>query len=74
VSSDKIIFEGTVESARGNGFFVVGVKTDTGVDEIMCQLSGKIRTKSIKVVEGDLVEIEVDPYDTKKGRIVYRKR
>lgn len=49
----------------------------TGEEEkrtIMCQLSGKMRTNNIKVVEGDNVDVELDPYDMKKGRIIYRKR
>ena len=40
----------------------------------MCQLSGKMRTNNIKVVEGDKVDVELDPYDFKKGRIIYRRK
>jgi translation initiation factor IF-1 len=46
-----------------------------GEDKIvLCQLSGKMRTHNIKVVEGDKVDVELDPYDIKKGRIVYRRK
>jgi translation initiation factor IF-1 len=41
---------------------------------VLCQLSGKMRTNNIKVVEGDKVDVELDPYDMQKGRIIYRKR
>lgn len=74
--SDKPRVQGIVEAARGNGFFSVAVTLDGESDQksILCQLSGKMRTNNIKVVEGDRVDVEVDPYDFKKGRIIYRKR
>lgn len=75
MSSDKPKFSGIVEQARGNGFFSVAVDMENGTDiSIICQLSGKMRTHNIKVVEGDKVDVELDPYDMKKGRIIYRKR
>ena len=72
--SDKPRFTGVIEAARGNGFFSVGVETNDGEKIILCQLSGKMRTNNIKVVEGDKVDVELDPYDMKKGRIIYRRR
>lgn len=73
--SDKPKFSGVVEQARGNGFFSVAVDMENGTHvSIICQLSGKMRTHNIKVVEGDNVDVELDPYDMKKGRIIYRKR
>jgi translation initiation factor IF-1 len=74
VPSDKPRFSGTVEAARGNGFFSVMVSREGGKSTIMCQLSGKMRTNNIKVVEGDKVDVELDPYDFKKGRIIYRRK
>lgn len=78
--SDKPRVSGVVEAARGNGFFSVEVNIEnpaTAEEEkkvVLCQLSGKMRTNNIKVVEGDKVDVELDPYDMKKGRIIYRKR
>lgn len=78
--SDKPRVSGVVQGARGNGFFSVEVNIEnlqTGEEElrtVLCQLSGKMRTNNIKVVEGDNVDVEIDPYDYKKGRIIYRKR
>jgi translation initiation factor IF-1 len=78
--SDKPRVSGIVQGARGNGFFSVEVNIEnltTGEEEqrtVLCQLSGKMRTNNIKVVEGDNVDVEIDPYDYKKGRIIYRKR
>ena len=68
--SDKTRHEGTVVSAQGNGFFKIRVETHY----VLCKLSGKMRTKNIKVVEGDRVDVEVDQYDPTKGRVVFRKR
>ena len=34
--------------------------------------SGKIRQNKIKILEGDIVTVEMTPYDLDKGRIKYR--
>lgn len=74
-SDDKPKFIGIVEKARGNGFFSVSVEMENNnFIDILCQLSGKMRTNNIKVVEGDKVDVELDPFDMQKGRIIYRKR
>jgi len=65
---DKLEFEGVVEEFA-NGKFMV--KVNEGYSA-MCTLSGKIRQSAIKILLGDRVRIEVSPYDTRMGRIVYR--
>lgn len=35
-------------------------------------LSGKMRLNYIKILPGDRVKIEINPYDVARGRIVYR--
>lgn len=68
-------FKGIVKSAKGNGFFTVYFNSLAGQEKtILCQLSGKMRTNNIKVVEGDTVDVEIDVFDMKKGRIVYRRK
>lgn len=47
------------------------VKLDDG-EEILCYLAGKLRMFRIKILPGDRVAVELSPYDSKKGRIVYR--
>jgi translation initiation factor IF-1 len=69
---DKVKFKGVVSAAKGNGHFVV--KIDDGGAQVRCTLSGKMRTKNIKVVEGDRVDIETSVYDLTNGRIMYRHR
>lgn len=62
--------EGVVDDFS-NGKFKVKV-SDTHF--VMCTLSGKIRTNQVKILLGDKVKVEVSPYDTTQGRIVYRLR
>ena len=33
-----------------------------------------MRIKSIKIIEGDSVKVEISPYDLTKGRIVWRDK
>ncbi len=40
--------------------------------EIMAHPSGKMRKYSIKILPGDMVTVELSPYDLSRGRITYR--
>lgn len=59
---------GTVTEALPNAFF--RVRLDDG-KEILTYLAGKMRMYRIKVLVGDKVAVEIDPYGG-KGRIVRR--
>lgn len=48
------------------------VQLDEGV-EVIAHLSGKLRIHRIKVLAGDRVQVELSPYDEKRGRIIYRE-
>lgn len=65
---DRLEFEGIVIDSN-KGQFKVEV-TDTY--SVLCTLSGKIRTNSVRILLGDKVKIEVSEYDPSRGRIVYR--
>ena len=41
--------------------------------EILALLSGKMRMHRIRILPGDIVLIEMSPYDLTKGRIIYRQ-
>ncbi len=41
--------------------------------EILAHLAGKMRLYRIKVMPGDKVKLEMSPYDTAKGRIIFRQ-
>ena len=58
-----------VTEALPNTFF--RVKREDNGEEILTYLSGKMRLHRIKVLIGDKVVVEIDPYGG-KGRIVKR--
>jgi translation initiation factor IF-1 len=58
-----------VTEALPNAFFKV-IREDTN-EEILTYLSGKMRLHRIRVLIGDRVLVEIDPYGG-KGRIVKR--
>jgi len=39
--------------------------------EVLAHLSGKIRTRVIRVMSGDKVTVELTPYDLSRGRITW---
>lgn len=41
---------------------------------IIAHISGKMRKHYIRLVPGDMVEVELTPYDLTKGRISFRLR
>lgn len=47
------------------------VKLQNG-HKLLCHLSGKMTTNSIKLVLGDVVTVEISKYDLTKGIITYR--
>lgn len=42
--------------------------------EVLCHLGGKMRIHYIRVLPGDVVTVELTPYDLEKGRIVFRHK
>ena len=65
---DRMQLQGEVVDAN-KGKFKVKIN-DNHI--VMCVLSGKIRMNEVKILVGDKVTCEVSPYDTTKGRIVFR--
>lgn len=66
----KIEAKGVVTEALPNTMFRVRLE-DGRI--ILSHLSGKMRMHHIKVMPGDMVRVELTPYDKTKGRIVYRE-
>lgn len=66
---DVIEAVGTVEEALPNAMFKV--KLDTG-HQVLAHISGKMRMYYIRILLGDRVQVELSPYDLKRGRITYR--
>ena len=68
---DTIKLEGKVEELLPNMNFKVQLENGRIV---LAHLCGKMRVRNIRVFVGDVVKIEMSPYDLTKGRIVYRQR
>ena len=60
---------GTVTEALPNTLFRVALKDGK---TMLGYLSGKMRLHRIRVLVGDNVEVEIDPYNLEKGKIVRR--
>jgi len=68
---EKILVDGTIiEALPGTQF---RVRLDNG-HEIIAYLSGRMRRYYIRILLGDMVRVEMSPYDMNRGRIVYRQR
>jgi translation initiation factor IF-1 len=66
---EKIEFEGTIKKALPNAMFMVEIENN---HEVLAYVSGKMRTRFIRILPGDRVKLEISPYDLTKGRITYR--
>ena len=68
---DVIETEGRVIEVLGNTNFKVQIMNN---HVIVAYVSGKLRTKFIRILVGDKVKVEMSPYDLTKGRIVWRDK
>jgi translation initiation factor IF-1 len=68
---DTLKLEGTVKELLPNMTFRVELENGKVV---YAHLSGKMRLRNIRVSVGDVVQIEISPYDLSKARIIYRNR
>lgn len=66
---DFIEMEGEVVEVQRNAVFKVKLINN---HIITAYLSGKVRKSLIKILLGDMVRVEISPYDLTKGRITYR--
>jgi len=70
MAKDVLEIDGIVKEALPNAMFKVELE---GLNkEVLCHISGKIRMNYIKIVPGDKVKVELNPYSLDKGRITYR--
>lgn len=67
---EALKFEGKVIEVLGNAMF--RVKLTESEHELIAYLGGKLRQNEIKIIAGDMVSMEVSPYDMNKGRIMFR--
>lgn len=71
VHSETIVKEGIITESLPNASF--RIKLNEGMI-IFGYVSGKMRMNRINIMPGDKVKIEISPYDSGKGRIIYKYR
>ena len=68
---DVIKMEGIIDEVLPNTMY--RVKIDQFERPVLASLSGRMRQNNIKVLMGDIVELEFSPYDLTRGRITRRR-
>lgn len=71
MSNDVIEVEGKIVTVLPGTTFRVQLENG---HQVLASISGKLRKNFIKITVGDLVKLEMTPYDLDKARIVYRLR
>lgn len=66
---EPIQLEGTVVESLPNAMFRVELESG---HKVLAHISGKMRMNYIRILPGDMVKLEVSPYDLNQGRIVRR--
>jgi translation initiation factor IF-1 len=68
---EAIQVEGKVKEALANTQFRIELENG---HQVIAHIAGRMRKNFIRIIPGDVVTVEVSPYDVSKGRIVYRGR
>jgi translation initiation factor IF-1 len=68
---DLIEFNGKVLELLPNATFRVELENG---HQVIAYTSGRMRKNRIKVLTGDIVTVEITPYDLSKGRVVKRHK
>jgi len=68
---DVIEVEGKVLESLPNAMFKVELENG---HKVLAHVSGKMRMHFIKILPGDMVKMELSPYDLTRGRIVFRAK
>ncbi|MHC4518869.1 MAG: translation initiation factor IF-1 [Planctomycetota bacterium] len=66
---DAIRLQAKVVEALPNAMFRVELD---GGHRVLAHVSGKMRMNFIRILPGDMVTVEMSPYDLNRGRIVLR--
>jgi translation initiation factor IF-1 len=68
---DVIKMEGVIAEVLPNTMYRVQIEQFERL--VLASLSGRMRQHNIKVLMGDVVELEFSPYDLTRGRITRRR-
>jgi translation initiation factor IF-1 len=74
MSSDFIEAFGVILEEHRGGIYRVEATIAGAKRPVIARLSGRLVKHRIRVLPGDVVTLELSPYDVTKGRIVYRGR
>lgn len=74
MAQDTIELEAKVVKALPNAQFLVVAESEGVKHEVLAHIAGKMRKHFIRIVPGDIVTVEISPYDLTRGRITYRQR
>lgn len=69
MKKDAIRLQAKVVEALPNAMFRVELENG---HKVLAHVSGKMRMNFIRILPGDLVTVEMSPYDLNRGRIVLR--
>lgn len=66
---------GQIIETLPNAMFRVKLLDENYTDhEVVAHISGKMRINHIRILPGDIVTVELTPYDLTKGRIIFRHK
>ena len=68
---DAIQVDGKVIEALPNAMFRIELNNG---HKVLAHVSGKMRMHFIRILPGDVVSVELSPYDLTRGRIIYRAK
>ncbi|MGD9022461.1 MAG: translation initiation factor IF-1 [Deltaproteobacteria bacterium] len=68
---EPIEVQGKVVETLPNAMFRVELENK---HMVLAHVSGKMRMHFIKILPGDVVTVELSPYDLSRGRITYRAK
>ncbi len=71
MAKDVIQVEGVVKELLPNTMFRVELQNG---HIVLAHISGKMRLNFIRILPGDVVVMEMSPYDLSKGRVIFRKK
>lgn len=75
MAKQVIEVEGRVIESLSNATFKVELIGEQYKGHIiLAHISGKVRMNYIRILPGDIVTVEITPYDLAKGRITYRHK
>ena len=68
---ETIKMEGVIDEVLPNTTY--RVRIENFEKPVLASLNGRMRMNNIKVLAGDIIELEFSPYDLTRGRITRRR-